>query len=146
MKAFPNLHLSSLPSPRQMPAARVRGSLVAAADHGGRGNGALGGHARLGGLDLVPLRVEEDSRCPANVQCIQAGTVRLAVRIDARGARSESVLTLGERVPLAGGLLTLATVCPYPVHPGAIAKGSYRFTFTFSIPGRPPPIAPSCPG
>ena len=112
----------------------------------GAATARLGGHARLGGLDVVPLRVEEDSRCPANVQCIQAGTVRLAVRIDARGARSESVLTLGESVPLTGGLLTLATVCPYPVHPGAIAKGSYLFTFTFSIPGRPPPLAPSCPG
>jgi len=112
----------------------------------GTASSALGGHARFGGLDVVPLRVEEDSRCPANVQCIQAGTVRLAVRITARGTRSESVLTLGRPAPLAGGLLTLATVCPYPVHPGAIARGSYLFTFTFSLPGRPPPITPSCPG
>jgi hypothetical protein len=112
----------------------------------GTARAALGGHARFGGLDVIPLRVEEDSRCPANVQCIQAGTVRLAVRIDARGARSDSVLTLGTPVPLAGGLLTLATVCPFPVHPGAIARGSYRFTFTYALPGRTPPIAPSCPG
>jgi hypothetical protein len=112
----------------------------------GAASAALGGHARFGGLDVIPRRIEEDSRCPANVQCIQAGTVRLAVQIAARGALSESVLTLGKPVPLAGGLLTLAMVCPYPVHPGAIARGSYRFTFTYALPGRTPPIAPSCPG
>lgn len=110
----------------------------------GSASAALGGRARFGGLDVVPLRVEEDSRCPANVQCIQAGTVRLAVRTNARGTLSESVLTLGNPVPLAGGVLTLATVCPYPVHPGAIARGSYRFTFTYALPGRAPAIVPPC--
>ena len=112
----------------------------------GLARAALGGHARFVGLDVIPRRIEEDSRCPANVQCIQAGTVRLAVRIAALGARSESVLTLGKPVPLAGGLLTLAAACPYPVHPGAIAKGSYRFTFTYAPRGHSPRIAPSCPG
>jgi hypothetical protein len=112
----------------------------------GAASAALGGHARFGGLDVVPLRVEEDSRCPARVQCIQAGTVRLTVRIDARGARSERVLTLDRSIELAGGVLTLKNACPYPAHPGAIPKASYLFTFTFSLPGRAPPLVPDCIG
>jgi hypothetical protein len=110
----------------------------------GAATAALGGHARFGGLDVIPLRIEEDSRCPASVQCIQAGTVRLAVRIDDRGARSESVLSLGRQVELAGGWLTLAVACPYPAHPGPIARDSYLFTFIFALPGRPPPLVPAC--
>ena len=45
----------------------------------------LGETVRLGGLSVRALRLVEDSRCPAGVQCIHAGTVRLAVRIEERG-------------------------------------------------------------
>src|SRR5687768_3465473 len=87
---------------------------------------ALGKHARFFGLDVVPLRIEEDSRCPSGVQCIQAGTVRLLVRVEDRGGTSEPILTLGQPLPLAGsGWLALAAVCPYPRHPERIASASY---------------------
>ena len=98
----------------------------------------IGGHARLAGLDVAPVRIEEDSRCPTGVQCIQAGTVRLLVRIEDRSGERESVLTLGKPVALeGGGWLALAAVCPYPRHPGRIAAGDYRFTFAFRV--QPPP-------
>jgi len=105
----------------------------------------LEGHARFGGLDVVPLRIEEDSRCPAGVQCVWAGRVRVAVRIDDRGRRSESVLTLGQPVALEqGGWLSLAAVCPYPRHPEAIAGAAYRFTFVLRMRAPPPPLEAVC--
>src|SRR5687768_3853772 len=63
----------------------------------------LGGHARFAGLDVEPVRIEEDSRCPTGVQCIQAGTVRLLVRIEHRSGDLETTLTLGKPVTLAAG-------------------------------------------
>jgi hypothetical protein len=92
---------------------------------------ALDQRGELDGIAVTPLRIEEDSRCPTGVQCIQAGTVRVAIRIEERGARRETLLTLAQPVWIADGrALSLAAVCPYPRHPGAISPGSYRFTFT----------------
>jgi hypothetical protein len=88
----------------------------------------LGGEARLGGIAVRALRLVEDSRCPASVQCVQAGTVRLAVRLrDGRTTR-EAVLRLGVAEPLGGGrALWLVAACPYPARPGAIRPADYRF-------------------
>ena len=106
--------------------------------HDGTATVKLGGKARFGNMSLTPLRIEEDSRCPTGVQCIQAGTVRLLVRIDARTSERETVLTLGKPIALEGGRwLALAAVCPYPRRPGRIARDLYRFTFAFRI--QPPP-------
>jgi hypothetical protein len=100
----------------------------------GNATAPLGKPARFSGLDVVPIRIEEDSRCPTGVQCIQAGTVRLLVRVEGGGATSEPTLTLGKPVALAGGgWLALAAACPYPRHPGRIASASYRFTLALRV-------------
>ena len=107
----------------------------------------LGGHARFVGLDVEPLRIEEDSRCPTGVQCIQAGTVRLLVRIEDRSGEREATLTLGKPVALAaGGWLSLAAVCPYPRHPERIAGAAYRFTLAFRVQPPPNPFELPCVG
>jgi hypothetical protein len=90
---------------------------------------ALGQRGAIGGFAVTPLRVEEDSRCPAGVQCIQAGTVRLAVRI-AGPARRQPVMALARPARLdSGSWLTLCTVTPYPAAPGRIRPSAYRFGF-----------------
>ena len=61
---------------------------------------SLGQRARIGVVVVTPLRIEEDSRCPTGVQCIQAGTVRVAVRIAKSGARREAVADLGQSIGL----------------------------------------------
>ena len=94
---------------------------------------ALGGHSRIFGLDISPVRIVEDSRCPTGVQCIQAGTVRLLVRIEDRSGTREATLTLGKPVALAqGGWIDLAAVCPYPRHPNRIAPETYLFMLAFN--------------
>lgn len=100
----------------------------AAASPSGSATLRLGEEGRLGGVGIRALRVIEDSRCPASVRCVQAGTVRLAVRLaDARGTR-EAVLGLGVTEQLgAGRSLRLVAVCPYPRAPGAIRPATYSF-------------------
>jgi len=105
----------------------------------------LGEQARFGALTVTPVQVEEDSRCPASVQCIQAGTVRLSVRIlNGRGERTE-VLQLDTPRDLGNGSwIALAAACPYPRVPGPIAGHTYRFMLAVAV-GRPPaPLDVAC--
>ncbi len=102
---------------------------------------ALGRHTSFAGREFVPVRIEEDSRCPTGVQCIQAGTVRLLVRIEDRSGTRDVILTLGKPVALAGGVwLDLAAACPYPRHPVRIAPKSYLFMLGFRTRTPPPEL------
>lgn len=104
---------------------------------------ALGQRGAIGGFAVTPLRVEEDSRCPASVQCIQAGTVRLAVRI-AGPARRQPVMTLKRPFRLDPvSWLTLCAVTPYPASPGRIGPSAYRFGFVLGRGSAAP--AAACP-
>lgn len=105
------------------------GGSAAAAPAAGASLVRLGEDVRLGGLSVRALRLVEDSRCPAGVQCIHAGTVRLAVRLTQGGTAREAVLRLGQAEPLgAGRFLWLSAACPVPARPGAQPPpGAYRF-------------------
>jgi hypothetical protein len=97
---------------------------------------ALDQRGAVGGVAVTPFRIEEDSRCPSEVVCVQAGTVRVALHLEDGATRRDTVLTLAEPLGLDGGRwLTLAAVCPYPRHPGTIAPASYRFTFALDQDG-----------
>ena len=104
----------------------------------------LGERARIGAVALTPLRIEEDSRCPASVQCIQAGTVRVAVRLDDARGRSSAVLTLDRSFRLRDGdSIVLTEVRPYPERPGPIPRSSYRLTFRRALPAPIPTLQPA---
>jgi hypothetical protein len=91
----------------------------------------LGQRTTVGTVAVTPLRVVEDSRCPTGVQCIQAGTVRLAAGLRERGAGREAVLELGRAYRLTGGWLTLCAVRPYPGKAASVARAAYRFRLAF---------------
>ena len=74
--------------------------------------------ANLDGLTVRPIAVIEDSRCPASVQCVWAGRVRISAEVGGEGTRE---LTLGESLTLSGGTLTLVDVRPSKRTPEAIA-------------------------
>lgn len=81
----------------------------------------------VGGWSVTVVRVLEDSRCPTDVQCIQAGTVRIGVSLN--GASSEQILALGKQASLAdGSLVTLTAVSPTKISTTPIAESDYRFT------------------
>jgi hypothetical protein len=89
----------------------------------------LGQTIRLGTAALTPVTLEEDSRCPADVQCIQAGTVRLQVKIhEASGARLSS-LALRKPLQLATGWLHLTAVCPPRLASATLSASDYLFRF-----------------
>lgn len=87
--------------------------------------------ATLDGLTVRPLAVLEDSRCPASVQCVWAGRVRISAQVSGEGTRE---LTLGESLTVSGGTLTLVDVRPSKRTPEAIPPREYQFTFTFQRP------------
>ena len=92
----------------------------------------LGETLRIEGARIRPIRVIEDSRCPANARCIWAG--RLVVRADVRTPRyQERVdLTLGEPKPVAGGTVTLNSATPARYTNRPIRPGDYRVGFDFT--------------
>ena len=91
----------------------------------------LGEVANLDGITVRPLEIVEDSRCPASVQCVWAGRLRIRADISGTGSRE---LTLGEPAAVIGGTLTLVDVRPGKRAPGTIPARDYQFTFTFQRP------------
>lgn len=94
------------------------------------------GPARLGqsvyvdGITVRPERVVEDSRCPANADCVWAG--RVVLRATVRGGRWKRTfdLTPGKPVQVADGALTLVSVAPGK-YIKRIKPRDYRFSFKF---------------
>ena len=94
--------------------------------------GTLGRTSRVGRLSIRPTFVVEDSRCPANVQCIQAGTVRLRVAAAGPGVRRAVTVAPGSPAALAGRWLHLVSVCPNRAAGVPMAGRAYRFHFVLS--------------
>lgn len=94
---------------------------------------ALGQTAYVDGPRVTPLELVEDSRCPADVQCVQAGRVVVRTKIHLGGSDLKRDLTLGEPVGIADGALELVSVEPDPPSAGSQPEpGEYRFTFRFN--------------
>ena len=117
-------------------AALMALSLAGCAAVGPVASGAIEGPVRLGetaavdGPRVRPDRVIEDSRCPADVQCIHAGRLMIQATVFAGRAPEQIELTLGVAAPVADGILTLVEATPVPIV-GEAATAAARFTFTF---------------
>lgn len=89
---------------------------------------AIGASATIRGTTIGVLDLVEDSRCPIDVQCIQAGTVRVRVSIDSYDL--PFTLTLGQPQDMEDMSITLASVIPEQKHSQKTVQPSdYRFTF-----------------
>lgn len=87
----------------------------------------IGATGESHGWTLVPVRVVEDSRCPQGVECIQAGTVRVLVRVGT--STTPYTLTLAEPHTIPSGTITLVKVTPEPIAGTAPVPRDYQFTF-----------------
>jgi hypothetical protein len=76
---------------------------------------------------VTATKVLEDSRCPSDVQCIQAGTVRLSLNIETTLGTSTVEMRPGETVKLDGFSLSFDSVSPYPVSTSKISPADYKF-------------------
>ncbi|MFH0890579.1 MAG: hypothetical protein V1856_00925 [Candidatus Liptonbacteria bacterium] len=104
---------------------------------------AIGANATVNGTTIGVLELVEDSRCPADVQCIQAGTVRVRASIDSYNR--DFTFTLLEPQSVGNVNITLASVAPAQKYSTQTVQPSeYRFTFTVEPKAAPP--APPVPG
>ncbi|WP_395332664.1 hypothetical protein WBP06_05555 [Novosphingobium sp. BL-8H] len=83
------------------------------------------------GPKVTPLSLIEDSRCPQGVQCIQAGRLKLRVRVDLGSGSHKIDMTLGQPVQIADGALELRDAQPGPVAGKKPAPFAYQFGFRF---------------
>ncbi len=101
--------------------------------------------ARLGALQVTPVAIVEDSRCPTGVQCIQAGTMRIEARVVAPGSIRSAVLALGVPERAGSGWVSLVQACPLPVVGSPVRPGDYRFSLLLTTAQMPTLIdAPGC--
>jgi hypothetical protein len=84
-------------------------------------------------IAIAPLQVVEDSRCPVDVQCIQAGTVKLKATIHKGDETTDEIFKLGEPVLFSDKQITLTAVTPPPQSKKTIAPEEYRFTFAIAV-------------
>ncbi|MBA3527424.1 MAG: hypothetical protein H0T82_10970 [Sphingomonas sp.] len=95
---------------------------------------AIGQVVTLGeGVQVRPVALLEDSRCPALVRCIWAGRVRIEALIRFQsGSEMRREMTLGDAITLPEGNLALSGAVPAPVAGKVIAHGAYQFTFALT--------------
>lgn len=100
---------------------------------------AIGANAIINGTTIGVLDLVEDSRCPIDVQCIQAGTVRVRTSIDSYDLAF--TFTLGQPQVVENTTITLVSVIPAEKYARAIYQpDDYRFTFTVAPKAIPTPV------
>lgn len=87
----------------------------------------------LADLTITPLTIVEDSRCPIDVRCIQAGTVRLQASVEVNGDLQNYVFTLGKPVVINGENVRLSVVKPDRKSQSEILSQNYIFGFGLGI-------------
>lgn len=86
-------------------------------------------------IKITPLEVVEDSRCPKDVTCVWAGTVKLKTKIEREGQTEEKVLTLlvtEQPVKLGNVNVLLKEVKPVKISNQVIKASDYIFTFSLT--------------
>lgn len=91
---------------------------------------ALGQKILTNGVYITPLEILEDSRCPIDVQCIQAGTLRIKVRLSLAEKEEEVVLERGKATVFLGKSVMLKDSYPSKKSTETLAPENYRFIFS----------------
>jgi len=92
-------------------------------------NLSIGSIATINGVTIGILDLVSDSRCPVDVQCIQAGTV--SVRVSIGSFNKDFTFTLGQPQVVSNATVTLASVAPAQKYAKqTLSPSDYRFTFT----------------
>jgi hypothetical protein len=96
----------------------------------------LGQTGDFGPVDLTPIGVDEDSRCPAGTQCIWAGQVRVKVLVEPAGADHAVIATLGQPLAIDGGTLLIEGVMPARGSTAPIPPSHYSFAIRYTADAR----------
>lgn len=90
---------------------------------------AMGEELSASGATGKVTEVLEDSRCPADVECVQAGTVRVKLHVEYGLLKVNPELALDESWKLAGHSITFVGVTPEKISGQDIDENDYRFSF-----------------
>lgn len=104
----------------------------------------IGESGDYGTVYIKPLSIEEDSRCPEDVTCIQAGTVRVNIEVTSKVGQGNSdihIAKLGEVLETHGVKIILSKVEPAPNSTRTISANDYEFTFDVTKSADPTPEA-----
>ena len=118
---------------KSVPLLLILAMLASCASHGPiEGPVRLGQTAFVGGPKVRADHIVEDSRCPADVQCVWAGRLIVAATVIGGGWTRQVELTLGVPIDIADGKLTLVKAVPARQTDNQQKKPlAYRFTFDF---------------
>lgn len=81
------------------------------------------------GATVTPLEVLEDSRCPVDVQCVWAGTVKVRATLESGLGTAEQVFTLDQPITTEAEEVRLIQVFPLAEEGVEIADTDYTFIF-----------------
>ena len=81
------------------------------------------------GATITPREVTQDSRCPLDVVCIQAGTVRVRAMFEYVSGAGEQVFELGKPIVAGDVTVTLVEVLPAARSTVTLLPSDYRFYF-----------------
>ena len=106
----------------------------------------LGDVVSFGFVSIRPISIEEDSRCPVDVVCIQAGTIRLKIQVTTSTSSSINIIKLGQEFITQGSKITLTNVFPDKRSTVNILDKDYNFNFHVVRQTTPilPPTAGAC--
>ena len=90
---------------------------------------SVGSSATVGGVTITPIDVLEDSRCPLDVTCIQAGTVRMRAAVTTSSGTAIYEFKLGNMLTTPTATLQLEGVSPESRSTVPKNTADYRFTF-----------------
>ncbi|MBP9757381.1 MAG: hypothetical protein KBD06_02160 [Candidatus Pacebacteria bacterium] len=85
-------------------------------------------------VTITPHDVVDDSRCPADVQCIWAGTAHVRATVVTPAGTSEEMFELGKGMTVGEHTITLTGLTPAPQAGETIPDSSYRFSFMVERP------------
>jgi hypothetical protein len=94
---------------------------------------AIGEAQDLGSMQVTPLAVLTDSRCPIEAECVWAGELKINAQLNIGHESFETELSAWQPFTINGGTLLLAEVAPdASVEWSGLEGKDYRFRFTFT--------------
>ena len=85
------------------------------------------------GIEITPLEVLEDSRCPIEAECVWEGRVLLQARLDLGHERITIELDSSEPMRIGGGFLSIKEIAPEMTTAWSPIKPEYyQFGFGFA--------------
>ncbi len=124
----PPVVLQTIPSSTPPPETTPRGPQSASV------TAQIGQSIEILGITLTPLDILEESRCPSDVVCIQAGTLRMRAAILRGNTTTIQEFKLGTPVVVGGTTFLLVTAIPEPVSTVVRNSADYQFVFHVTRP------------